>query len=268
MPTIPPLPPVQPGKGKGRRTAIFVQGGTPWILEGAESGKYHVVERIEPSQGPFATLCAFMLEEMGKVDSTPQFLQPPIIPGDIAAVIPANYKVRVLVGTTLTGLGETLLVYEKDDTLNPDPHVVFLRSGRVLKEFSGLANGCFTAGFKEFRLDHKRRTAAVAFRCNGDGSVSSFVLFEANGKSYEVIFQQQAPLGAFDIYGDPRRLHVFSARTDLDIGESCVYCLHRYTIKGFAWKHHRFEQFTEETPQSAYDPNRLVEHPFFDLDYP
>lgn len=75
-------------------------------------------------------------------------------------------------------------------------------------------------------------------------------------------------MGALAIWGNPRRLHIFSARTDLDLGESCVYCLHRYTIKDFKWKHDRFEQVTEETPQSDYDPNRLVEHPFFDLDYP
>ena len=209
-----------------------------------------------------------MLEEMGKVDSTPHLIQLSSVPAEITSILPSGHKVRILARTSLTELGETLLVYEKDEGPNPDPHVVFLRSGRTLKDFSDLAEGCYTAGFKEFPLDRSHRTAALVFRCTADSSVSRFVLFAMKRESYEVIFRQEAPLGALGIWGNPGRPHLFSARTDLDLGESCVYCLHRYAIKDFAWKHDHFKQITEQTPQHAYDPNRLVEHLFFDLDYP
>jgi len=265
MPTVPPLP---PAPTRRQRAQARVMGGTPWLLEGAEPGRYHAVERVSPSQGPFATLCGFMLGEMGKADIIPHLLHPPSVPAEVAAVLPPGYKVRVLAQTTLAKAGEWLLVYEKDEAPNPDPHVAFMRSGRLLQVFSDLAEGCYTAGFKNLRLGRRRHVPTVAFRCAEDGSVSRFVLFAAKGDSYEVILQQEPRLGALDIYGDPRRLHVFSARTDLDRGESCVYCLHRYTIKEFAWRRGQFKQTAEQTPQPAGDPNWIVEHPFFDLDFP
>lgn len=265
MPTIEPLPPALPGK---RRAIVKVMGGTPWVLEGTNAGRYHAVERVEPPESPFATLCAFMLEEIGKVDSTPHLIQPPSVPAEVTSILPTGYKVRILARTGLTRLGETLIVYERDEATNPDPHVLFLRSGRVLKDFTNLAEGCYTEGFKEFVVHGRRRAAATAFRCTTDGSFSRFVVFAAKGDSYEMIFRQEALLGALGMWGGPGRLHLFAARTDLDPGESCLYCLHRYTISDFVWKHDHFKRIPGQTPQPPYDPHRLVEHPFFDLDYP
>jgi hypothetical protein len=245
-----------------------VMGGTPWMLEGAESGRYHVVERVSPSHGPFAMLCAFMLEEMGKVDSIPHRIRPTDVPPEVAAAVPYGYKARAFTPTVPTKLGGTLLVYEKDEAPNADPHIVVMRSGQIIENLSGSMEGCYTSGFKEFPLDRSRQAVGVAFRCGGDGTISRFVLFTASGESYQEIFRQDAALGALQIWGNPGRFDLFSARSDLDRGESCLYCLHRYTIRTFVWKGDHFHQAAKETPQYDNDPNVLAENPFIDFAHP
>jgi hypothetical protein len=266
MPTHPPLP---PGDGRRARALLQVMGGTPWILEGAESGRYNVVERDSPSQGPFATLCAFMLEEMGKVDSIPRQIHPPFVPAEVAAVVPSGYKARAFTAPAPTTIGGMLLVYEKDEAPDADPHIVVVHSGRVIESLTGPMEGCYTSGFIEFPLDRSRRAVGVAFRCGGDGSVSRFALFTASGESYQEIFRQDAALGALCIWGDPRhsprQFTLYSARTDLDIGESCLYCRHRYTARTFAWKGDHFREVGKGTPQNAIDASQFVENPIMDF---
>ena len=245
-----------------------VMGGTPWILEGAEAGRYHIVERDSPSRGPFAMLCTFMLEEMGKVDSTPHRIRPTNVPPDVAAVVPSGYKARAFTPAAPTKLAGTLLVYEKNEAPTADPHIVVLRFGKVIEDLSGPLEGCYTSGFIEFPLDRNRRAVGVAFRCGGDGIIARFVLFTASGETYQEIFRQDATLGALQIWGNAGRFDLFSARSDLDRGESCLYCLHRYTIRTFDWKGDHFHQTAKETPQYDNDPNVLAENPFIDIAHP
>jgi len=37
--------------------------GAQWVLEGVESGRYHIVDRWSPKNGDFEKLCLFMLEQ-------------------------------------------------------------------------------------------------------------------------------------------------------------------------------------------------------------
>lgn len=214
-------------------------------------------------------LCAFMLENMTKVDSTPHLIQPRVVPPEVAAVVPSGYKTRAFTATTPTTIGGMLLVYEKDVAPDADPHIVVVRSGQLIESLSGPMEGCYTSAFDEFPLDRSHRAVAVAFRCGSDGSVSRFVIFTTSGESYQEIFRQDATLGALMIWGgprhSPRRFTLFSARTDLDIGESCLYCRHRYTTKTFAWKSDHFRQVGKETQLYAIDASQYVENPITDF---
>ena len=53
------------------------------------------------------------------------------------------------------------MVYEKDQAPDADPHIVVLRSGRVVENLAGPTEDCYTAGF----LDVTRGSDGVCPAC-------------------------------------------------------------------------------------------------------
>jgi hypothetical protein len=56
---------------KNPRVIVKTMDGVEWVLEGASSGRYHVVTRTGTSSGPYWTLASYLFREIADLSVPP-----------------------------------------------------------------------------------------------------------------------------------------------------------------------------------------------------
>lgn len=186
----------------------------------------------------------------------------------IRAVLPKGTEARMVIHSELTA-SDMFVLYEFDDWFEPDPVLIALQKGRTLGRWrlprllDTDRDYVFLEG-RLFRLTPQQEALAVAFRNIGDGSGTLlFVLSAVHGK-YKVLLKESTFQGRLEV-DEQGRIRVWNG----ELGEECVWCRHRYEIKGYRWTGTRLVLSGRKLrTRHSLDPQRLAAKPIVIAQHP
>jgi hypothetical protein len=186
------------------------------------------------------------------------------IPDSLHRALPTGAVARLLQPTQLTPEGEEILVYDTGHKFEPNSHVLVIKRGERVADFSltkifekddvGDTYALFSAA--QFLTREKSNAFIAAFRNIGSGAGSIFVLVAFKGGSYQVAWQYLAQQAQLKVRRDGR-LQLWESSAD---GE-CTWCPQHYEVTSFGWKNGTASKIGHSSTKQALNPEAISATP-------
>ena len=184
----------------------------------------------------------------------------------IRSQLPGVATVRGMQETRLGPSGETVVMYDTQDSSEPIPKVAVLVGGKLAKlyDLSSLVEygqGGIYAASCEFELMHGQNGLAIAYVLSGDGTGSAFLVLTWFEGDYQLIFHRTVGQGRM-VFGTgvmklwDRAMGKYASRPDSPKFE-CEWCPHRYLITEFRWRGDEYLKVRSALTSRAYDPAQI-----------
>lgn len=186
-------------------------------------------------------------------------LSPIRVPDRLRPYVPKGSVLRAVLQTKMSQEGETLLLYDNGAGEFPTVHLHAVRDGRVVALFDGVVAG--VAGL--LPIEAQEQLVGFAYHVGFDQADTTFVVFKEKAGRYQTVFEQKTTSGQMRLLSEsPAKFEIWSAARDLDLGESCVWCPHRYRVRTYERRAKGFALVAERTTPTPLDPTSVVQKAF------
>jgi hypothetical protein len=178
------------------------------------------------------------------------------VPANLRRFVPSSAFLRMMLKTSMTHEGETILLYDDGKETESEVVLVAIQNGISSTLFRKAIVG--VAGLQPFTLEGVQQALGFAYHTAGDGSDTQFVIYAERDGKYQSVFKHQTEQGQIRI--------TTSGTTHVELwtadGESCVWCEARYIFKEYDWEYGAFHLKSTHRTRRLLNPADVASRPF------